>query len=569
MDWSNWDTDIVINKNQDILTNYDDFKVIYEDDYIFDLNEVEVINSIQNIDNKILWYSTTITAGLFMNIKKYFIELLNNYIYTQINNDRNIISNYFDGITIVPLVNHKYNIYDYYNLIKRLGINENTKTLIYYDSFNNFYNTLTNLNFTADKYDDINKNKNTNKYDIWYCSHIDLFPINSENWYMFRLPWYINQLIYASNYCKKGGTIVFTFDLRFLYINVYKELIALMSCFMEVNIYFIRLMPVEKCILIGSKLDIDKLTKWSKSKNVKILDNYTESFKKIDTYYISVKPVIVSLNIKINTDLQTSLNKIIDKYQKYINNKLKYIYSSSIKYNNIYDYFNIILKKTLINTYDCIKEKDYPYHINLYYINNYEKCIMKTVDFNKIYFKNLSTEKLEKIQLSNEQLFNILKPKYLKKITNIIRKKCKKKTIVDMTTYSGLFSIGFSKKFKNVVSINDDYGNHKMINNNIKLCEIKNINSVNDSSMGFILKNNTKYKLLFFDLTKNNVFEKNNSIIKYDDNTLDNIIDTIFKNCKNIHIFVLMTHKNFVSVKYEAEYIIDKFYLLYFTNVKL
>jgi len=553
MDWTDWETNKILNDK--LSDNQDDFKIIMEtENNIFNLIENDVINSINNINNKILYFITGNVIYTSNNIKEYLKFKLN------INPDTTF-DNILNNLTIIPIINNIYNIYEYYDLITK-NIKKSDKILIYYDNDNKLKRSLKNFNYN--NYDDYNNNISSNNYDIWYCSNLDNYKQNSCDWYMYKIPWYINQLIYISKFCKEGATCIFTFDFRFLNIMIYKQLIGLFACFMKLKIYNDRLMIFKKLILIGEELDLNKLSKWCKTKN--ILTQYVPSFETKDNFCISIKPVIASLNINLDSNLDSNIKDVYDKYIEYNNKRLKILFADSLKYNNFSDNIINVINQTTKNIINYLKQ--YPFEINSYYTNKSNICCLKSIDFNKLYFDNKSQTQLEQLQISNQQLYNIMKPKSIIKVAKIIRKQCKKKSIIDMTAYSGLFGLSFCKKFKNVICINIDYENYKILNSNINICGADNIKSIHQNSIKYLFENKKKYKLLFFDLTKNNVIEKDSQIIKYDDQTVDQVISILLDNCENINIFILVANKKSVQTKYK-EFKINKFYLLYFTNTKL
>ena len=558
MDWSNWETNKQLNKG--LTDNQNDFKIIMEEDTtIFSLTDINVINSIHNIQNKILYILLQNTILLRYDPMSYIKEEITYY-----NNSTLYNSNVLDNVVIIPLVPPctKYNIYEYHDLIKHMNIKKSDKILVYYDKFNNFYNTLiTMFDMSIDKYDDI-KDDNNNKYDVWYCSHIDKYSQNSCNWYMYRVTWYINQLIYISKYCKNNARCAFTFDFRFLNIKIYKEIIALFSCFMKVTLYNGNLMIFDKCVIIGTELDLNKLQKWCKT--VKILDEYKEGLINKDTFCLNTKPIIMSINIKINDDLDKSINDVLEKYNKYKNNILKMIYVDSMKYDDYNQCIIDILNQSCVNLQKHILK--YPYEINSYYSDTMKHCAVKISDNNKIYFHISDMKDANKLYLSNEQLYNIIEPSDMKKIARIIKKNCKKKTIIDMTSFSGLYSIAFSKIYKNVIAINSDYNNHKILNSNIDIYKTTNIKSVHNDCIKFISENRLIAKLLFFDLTKYNIMRENNKVVIFSDYTIDKLIKILFEYCRRLHVFILTNNKNNIATHY-TEHIINNNYLLYFTNV--
>jgi hypothetical protein len=141
-----------------------------------------------------------------------------------------------------------------------------------------------------------------------------------------------------------------------------------------------------------------------------------------------------------------------------------------------------------------------------------------------------------------------------------------------MTPYYGLISIYFSEIFKNVVSITDDYNCFKYLNLNNEAYEITNNKTIHDNSIKVIL-DEKKYKLLFFDLTKNNIVEyKNKKVIKFDDQYIDNVLKILFNKNKKLQIYLLVTNTDYLDstdLKFKVKkYIIDEYILLYIKNDK-
>ena len=107
---------------------------------------------------------------------------------------------------------------------------------------------------------------------------------------------------------------------------------------------------------------------------------------------------------------------------------------------------------------------------------------------NKVFPITLSETKMQQLQYDVEGLWSITHPDDADKITNIIISFLENKskninhtylTITDATSGLGGNTISFAQKFKKVNSVEYDTNRFKMLSNNIKLYNLKNIMLIN------------------------------------------------------------------------------------------
>jgi hypothetical protein len=401
MDWSGYN--IQININDTYLMEENNYEVLYDDNFeIFNLGIINLRNSLTSIHSEFIYKITQklllINNNLSKKVKLSYINKLDNNI-----------SNFIDSLVLPPLLSSQinFNIYEYYDLIKYINISKNDKIYIYNDIYNKFYDTLQILNITNitlfKKNDQLDTIKTSiNKYNIWISSNIELFKVDSCDWIFFRVPWYINQLIYISHICEDNATCIFTFDLRFFQFNIYYELLILFSCFMKMTYYNDVLMTEQKCYLIGRNLNLQKLKKWCRNKQ--LLDSFKSSFlDNTNKLCINKRKIIYSLNLN-NDLLNNEIHKILYHSSKYVNQRFKLIYNQKTQ---DYKYLLHLLEYNIKYTIQIIKDRKYPFDINQFYLNlDLKKThfgILKKEFFTNYFFK-INKSKLLKLQFSNNSL---------------------------------------------------------------------------------------------------------------------------------------------------------------------
>ena len=566
IDWADCDTNIQLNDK--LLECQDDYKIIMSDDFFVNINDLD------------LFFKTTYSDFFISNILDSYLVLvsdINKYCKTLYNN----IGKYLDDIIIIPYSNNNNifnnyecrNIYEFYNVIKSINSSKNTNIML----FNHRYQIIKDVFELFVPHNNIyvydEKIKSKNEIDVWFANSSIIYgSIDNIDWWYERIPYYINQLFYMEKYCKNGSSCIIVWDNKLIKnIEIYRQIIVLYSCFMNVRIVWDKMMRAFICFVIGENLNLDKLRKWCKNKSM--LPKHEPSFISKINLCKAIKPIPISINI-INSGNKT-FDKNIANVVKKINickEKTTYIVLKSITITkeNIVNSINSLFNKQIKVIDKHLKNISFIEHNKYFNKNNifsYNK-----IDFYKIYFPNKNNINYDKINISNYELFNLLEPKYIKEIGNIIFKKTDENTIVNMTPYYGLISIYFSEIFKNVVSITDDYNSFKYLNLNNEAYDITNNKTIHDNSIKVIL-DEKKYKLLFFDLTKNNIVEyKNKKVIKFDDQYIDKVLKILFNKNKKLQIYLLVTNTDYLDsseLKFKVKkYIIDEYILLYIKNDK-
>jgi hypothetical protein len=126
------------------------------------------------------------------------------------------------------------------------------------------------------------------------------------------------------------ATCIFSFDFRFLNIEIFEQLLILFSCFMKISLYNNKLMPYGKLYIIGRQLNLNKLQNFCKRKY--ILNHMFDNYVNINNMCINSKKTITSFNLNstINNKLTLLFNKLINfntKIDNIIGLRKNYSYS--------------------------------------------------------------------------------------------------------------------------------------------------------------------------------------------------------------------------------------------------
>uniref|UniRef100_A0A6C0DY72 Uncharacterized protein n=1 Tax=viral metagenome TaxID=1070528 RepID=A0A6C0DY72_9ZZZZ len=565
IDWSGYDTNIEL--NNELMDFQDDYKIIFSDtELIIDLHNYNCFSFITDSDNFIMSIfesQAILITDIAKSCRTFYKDL----------------GQLFNDIIIIPFVDNNNlfknygcrHIYEYFNILTSLNISKINKVMLY-NYRNECVKDIFNLFFSFNKifvYDDkLETNNEDEKFDLWFSNTSHIYTgAKDPDWWYECIPHYINQLFYIAKHCKNNSSCIIIWNNKFFQnIEVYKQILALYCCFMNINIMWERTIRNGICVMVGKNINIDKLQKWCKNNH--ILQKHEPSFIKKDNICLTKKPIITSINIDFSKN-KIFKNNITDLVKSAKYSQEKYILSllkiPEITRNNIINTINVLFnrQKKIINKYF---ENNPLFESNKYFTKNNIFSYTK-IDFNKKYFPDKKNIDYEKLHISNIELFNIIEPKYMIKIGNIISKKQKKTTIVNMSPYYGLFSLYFSEIFEEVISITDDYNSFKYINLNNDAYKIKNNLVIHDNSIKIIL-DNKKYTLLFFDLTKNMTIEyKNKKVIKFDEQYIEKLLKTLFDYNKKLHIYILITNKEYINLEglncKTKEYNINNFILLY------
>jgi hypothetical protein len=554
MDWTEYATDILINKKT--YNTHNTFEVIYEDQVpIFEIPNLYNSHIINTVSRKILFNFVRDNSTIFGNITKHIL----NSVYPSNNSYlMEFITNILDNYVIIPVNNHYVTrlTCDLYGLIKHLNISPNHNILIYYDKLKRLDKYL--LYFTNKEHIHIFENMPPNvKYDLWYSSNIDIYDNYTCNWLFYRIPWYINQLFIIAEVCNKNATCIFTFDYEFLSYRIYKEFIMLLCCFMDVSFYNDSYTIMNKCYLIGRNLKINKLKKWKKEHSP--IEEFKDVYTNEQLVCNNIKPVITSLNLKVNKKIIKNINKILKKYNKVINNVIKIICH---KFENFNDYLLQIISISLKNAYKYAKK--FPFDFNMNYSKPDFTYVYNKNDFTKLYYPNINNVNLLNIKHSSNALYNLINKETIIDIVNKIHSIIKNNKLIEVYSLNGLFSIYFANKVKHITSIEPDYGNYKILVNNTSQYQFTNIICTNQEPINYI---NLDTEAVFFDACKHNIYDFDNKMkIKIDKLYCEDMIDIIFNKCDKVKLFITTTNPKYIDREPQEIYSFDNVYLLLFHN---
>lgn len=557
MDWTGWDTNIYLNKH--IIDEDKNFKLIYSE-HIEPYVNTNLIGPISNtnINIALLFHIVQPNFLLRQNPIRYLIAYKKTFENINLTNINDIY--FLNNITMIPLIPSiiKYNMYEFYFLIKNVNINSQCHIMVYHDNNNKFKTALSYLNINNVNYYK-NKKHSANNFDIWFANSFDNYNMDDCRWFFFRFNWYYNQLFYIAKNCKNMATIIISFDYRFLELEIYVQLLTLFSCFMKIRVYNNVIMPYPKFYIIGYELDLKKLKKFCKKNE--IIKKYDELILKIDNVCINKKPVITSFNLKSHSIINI-IAKLKEKYKFFCNKYLSYIY----KYNNTKEYetyINYTLKYNIERTYNIIK--DTPFIMNEYYRNIPKKVIFSISCLNKKYFPNINSVDFNKLELTPYVLHKAIYIKEVKKMTDIIFKIIGHTTILDATSNCGSNTISFASKFKKVISLESIRKNYNSLMNNVEEYNFTNVKMFNDDCITFIKNDNYKYKNIFFDPPWEEICSYKETPFELFGIPIDDIVLDILKHNKNARIFIRAPY-NFNSTLKCQKFPIKNYLLLYFNN---
>jgi 16S rRNA G966 N2-methylase RsmD len=517
-------------------------------------NSDDILRYIFTLNKFPLEYNLTEYINYYKNISSNLNEI-------KLENINNLY--FINGYTIVPLLTsydrHKI---EYYNLCINININNFKNILIYHETYNNFYNIIkqyfTNINVSY-----FNKNileLKDNYYDLWFCGAYDIFNMDSCDWFYHRLNFYILQLIQIAKYLKNNSSCIIAFDFKFFDIDIYNQILLLYSCFMKIHVVSNKLVAFEKCYIIGSNINIDKLKDFYKKNNeIFNVAIYEMSFKRMnDNKCINTKPVFIDLNLKLSNN-----------YEFYNNiKKIRLIHLNIVKKIN-YNIFNknisikTIIKNTFREIYKYICDKKIPINLNEYYLDNPPKILLKFIDINKIYLPNILNVNFKKLRLTPSALYSVTYPKEAIKIAKIIYDIVGDVKIIDACANVGGNTFGFAQMFKKVVSIELEKYNYKALKKNIKAYGFTNIKTKNIDCLEYIKNHN--YNVIFFDPPwgGNLIYMKNSVNIMLSNIDINTIIENLLKKNKIVFLKVpLNFHTNLNTKVFK----IKNYQLLYFTN---
>jgi hypothetical protein len=177
-------------------------------------------------------------------------------------------------------------------------------------------------------------------------------------------------------------------------------------------------------------------------------------------------------------------------------------------------------------------------------INKIEDISLKQI---KKIFPNKNNVKFEKLQITTEGIYSVSGYHAAEHLVYLIKKYFKKNdiNITDGTGNCGSDTIIFSFYFKNVNSIELDNTNYKVLENNIKQYNLKNIHAYNGSSLD-IIKTLKNQDCVFIDAPwTGRDYKKNISMKLFMDNKELSEIYNMLKKYTDLFIFKVPINYDF------------------------
>jgi 16S rRNA G966 N2-methylase RsmD len=564
MDWDELEFDIELNSSynnveDDVVVKYGKPEIIV--DYITDYSIIHKCKNSDEVARSIFIANRFPLEKNFTNSIQYHASLFDKTNKIKIKNINDIY--FINGYTVIPLLNNKYErqTIEYYYLCNLLDITKYKNVLIYHESHPNFFDVLKLYFPKIERFSikaDFLTLKN-NEYDIIFSAPYDIFGVKTCDWFYQKINHYILLLIHIAKYSKNNSICIIAFDFRNFNIDIFNQIIILYSCFMKIRIISNKLVAFDKCYILGTDINIDKLNNfYKKNKTIFYVSHYAMSFERINNKCINTGVVIIDINLKLDFD---------DKFKKQIE-KIKTIYFNiKNKRDTIIFDTNIspktIIKKTYNTIYKYIVEKQIPIVLNNYYLDKPDKIILKLTDINKIYFPDILNVKFKKLRLTPSALYSVTYPKEAEKITNIIYDIVGNVKIIDACANVGGNTISFAQKFKKVISIELDNINYKALKKNIKQYGFTNIKTKNMDCLEYIKNHN--YDVIFFDPPwgGNLIYSQESVIIKLSGIDINKIIEDLIKENKKVFMKVPL---NFHSNLNKKVFKIKNYQLIYFYN---
>jgi 16S rRNA G966 N2-methylase RsmD len=234
--------------------------------------------------------------------------------------------------------------------------------------------------------------------------------------------------------------------------------------------------------------------------NYKLLYEYFNKFESIIYYktqisgnelngnYLILQKYNNTINNNNNKKFNSIYNKILKKYISHLRTKAKLI--QEVKLNKI----------TLDFMLDYMHEqsKRWCYDNNITILNNNNNII--SIENYKYLFPNISNINKSKLKITKESIFSISKPIHAEQISKIIMSiipNCNELIITDATANAGGNTINFSNHFKKVYSIEYEKDSYDCLVNNIKVYNLKNVETIYGDFLNQI--NKIKQDIVFID----------------------------------------------------------------------
>jgi 16S rRNA G966 N2-methylase RsmD len=343
---------------------------------------------------------------------------------------------------------------DFLDLCKRIREKKITQLSDKYYSINGPCNKNMNLLlFNINNIDDIDKIKS----DI--NLKIDVIYFNDKDSYYSM---YIN-LLYLLYNLKKTGTIIINTDKSLYYNEIFEEILYIYGNFFEENIFY---KPV-----ISNYHNINKYI-------------ILKGFLGITNYEFSTLRIIANKWYNIKSD-NVKLCKLPKRcyYLKWLRRAEEDIYDICQKKIDKAK----SIEKTIFNDTKKIINRNIDFCLNICYTNGFpindyyqsDSYVMNNHRLIRHFFPEEKNVIMKNIQISNEGIYSISKPKDAEVISKIIIKSVEQKSnsliITDATANIGGNTLNFSKYFKQVNAVEISPLQCSILKNNIKVYNRNNI----------------------------------------------------------------------------------------------
>jgi 16S rRNA G966 N2-methylase RsmD len=232
--------------------------------------------------------------------------------------------------------------------------------------------------------------------------------------------------------------------------------------------------------------------------NYKLLYEYFNSFETISYYKTQISGLETWGTYIILTNYMSNSRKKKDEFKNWYGNFLKnYISKLKKKSKLIQDIkLNKITSEFMLDyIYEQSKRWCYDNNINFVINNN-----IISIENYKYLFPNVTHINKSKLKITKESIFSISKPVHAEQISKLITSilpNCHELTITDATANAGGNTINFSSYFKKVFSIEYEKDSYDCLVNNIKVYNLRNVETIYDDYFNLI--NKLKQDVIFID----------------------------------------------------------------------
>lgn len=340
------------------------------------------------------------------------------------------------------------------------------------------------------------------KFNLWFSYASSIVPVSSCHFFLNQFTFIVNQLVVIAKVCENAATLIIPTDYGILSMNIFHQLLYLISTFSELHIYWNKISTGSKMYLICKNVNIKTLNDYIKNKQLYRLENINTGFDKLFAPHCDLKEVsnpkfVTNLNITVPNHFSRKLlkifhnkNQLIEEYMHTIN-----YYAENFD-KNIIKYF---IKIQIKHGYKYLSKYNYP--ISDYYTEKEKQVTFSRIELINLYFPKRKGVKMSDLKLTTSGIYSISLPKDAYEITHIMKSACTEcNIIVDATANCGGNTINFAEHYKAVISIEIDDDNFACLQNNIKVYGFENVVAMKGDSTEVIPKLG-KYNVdvIFFD----------------------------------------------------------------------